>query len=74
MTIRSELGPGDRVTCTVTGQIECPFCGGEVTLVSVEGLGPGATHSIPTCPTFDKNDLAEYMRAVRMDVAPRTFS
>jgi hypothetical protein len=49
----------------------CPFCGSNV-LVEYDEDGPlGLLHAMPMCPTFNRLDVIEFMKACNLAVANR---
>ncbi len=45
---------------------ECP-CGQDVELVESPTDGPGVQHALPTCETFDKLEVDEYVKWLRLN-------
>jgi hypothetical protein len=61
------------ITAKVMAHLVCPFCQGEITCID-SPQGPGVIHTVPTCKQYDDNDPIEFLRAVRLEIAPETFS
>jgi uncharacterized protein YbaR (Trm112 family) len=65
-----------KVTARVVGHVVCPFCNGELTCLE-DVRNParkGVLHSAPVCKTYEDNDPMEFLRAVRLEIAPETLS
>lgn len=42
----------------------CPFCGKEL---AVDHANYGILHALPTCPTYDKLEVNDFLTAVRKE-------